>query len=65
MRIPVIYQNGQEGSVSPRELDKLIDGKQITRFKRSSGWVEIDRDPVRKTGHRLQTTQNPSVELAR
>ena len=65
MRIPVIYQSGQEGNVTPKELDKLIDGKLITRFKRSSGWVEIDRAPVRKTGHQSQVAQNPSEEVAR
>ena len=31
-------------------LDKLIAANEIVRFRRSSGWVTIGVDPIRKGG---------------
>ena len=45
--IPVIYRNGELGEVTPSELARLIESKEIIRFKRSSGWVDINKGPIR------------------
>ena len=29
-------------------LDLLIDAKKVVKFKRSSGWVSVGIDPIRK-----------------
>jgi hypothetical protein len=48
-QIPVRYADASLGAVSRAQLDKLIEAGSIAAFKRSSGWVDITRDPIRKT----------------
>ncbi len=38
--------------IENRELDTLIAKKAIYAFVRASGWVNIARDPIRRTGVR-------------
>jgi hypothetical protein len=48
MGISVIFTNGDERKVPTYMLDYLIREKRIVAFLRSSGWVQIGRDPIRK-----------------
>jgi len=48
MKMTVIFPNGEVGTVPKDILDDSIRGKRIIAFLRSSGWVQIDRDPTRK-----------------
>ncbi len=47
MLIPVIYPNGKHDLVKDFLLSVLIDKQGITKFKRSSGWVNITIDNIR------------------
>lgn len=49
MGITVIFNNGEEKNVPSYMLDYLIKENKIVAFQRSSGWVQIGRDPIRKT----------------
>ncbi|TGU71053.1 hypothetical protein E4633_11940 [Geomonas terrae] len=49
MGITVIFENGEEKNVPSYMLDYLIRERKIVAFMRSSGWVEIGRDPIRKS----------------
>jgi hypothetical protein len=48
MKMSVILASGEVGTVLKDNLDDSIRGKKIIAFLRSSGWVQIDRDPMRK-----------------
>ena len=45
----VIFANGEEMDVPAYMLDYLIREKKIVSFLRSDGWVQVDRDPIRKS----------------
>ena len=58
MLIQVIRADNQYDYVKDFMLDLLIASKQIVKFRRSSGWVTIGVDPIRKgkrTGLRMGT----------
>jgi spermidine synthase len=44
----IILNSGEEKFVPAYSLDSLIEGKKIAAFLRSDGWVQVDRDPIRK-----------------
>jgi len=48
MAISVIFPNGDEKTVPSYMLDYLIREKKIVAFLRSTGWVQVGRDPIRK-----------------
>jgi hypothetical protein len=48
MKMSVIFANGEVGTVPKDILDDSIQGKKIIAFLRSTGWVQIDRDPIRQ-----------------
>jgi len=48
MGISVIFHNGDEKVVPSYMVDYLIREKKIVAFLRSSGWVQVGRDPIRK-----------------
>ncbi len=50
MAIMVQYAAGDFGSVRNDFLDDLIAAGCVIAFRRSSGWVEIGRDPIRGEG---------------
>lgn len=52
--IHVKYTDGTLSEVSGRDLQRLINEKQIQGFLRSSGWVDIERDPIRQSGTSAQ-----------
>lgn len=45
----VILTNGEEKIVPAYMLDYLIRENKIVAFQRSDGWVQIGRDPIRKS----------------
>jgi len=51
MPIGVIYKNNKRGTVENYLLDDLIKDERIKAFRRSTGWVRIGRDPIRKMWH--------------
>jgi len=63
MIIRVIYRNGQVGTVLPEELDTLIANREVHSFKRSTGWVEVSKGPLRKNPARTMTLPERRAEL--
>ena len=49
--IKVIYENNTYGMIKSTRLEEFIVSGSITKFFRSSGWVTISVDPIRKTNH--------------
>ena len=49
MGISVVFANGDEKVVPAYMLDYLIREKKIVSFCRGDGWVQVGRDPIRKT----------------
>jgi hypothetical protein len=49
MLIQVIYADNHHDFVKPHMLDALIESRRISMFKRSSGWVTLGIDPVRRS----------------
>jgi len=59
MLIQVNYTNKRYDYVKDSALDKLLEAGKIEKFRRSSGWVTVGVDPVRKT-KRDYTYQTPN-----
>jgi len=55
MLISVLYENNTYGMIKSTKLADFINSGAITKFFRSSGWVTISVDPIRKAsrGHLL------------
>jgi len=53
MLIPVVFSSGRQDMVKPFVLERLIDSKEITSFRRASGWVVIGRDPIRQSARQI------------
>jgi hypothetical protein len=49
MLISVLYENNTYGTIKSTQLEESIVSGRITKFFRSSGWVTISADPIRKT----------------
>ena len=49
MLISVLYENNTYGIIKRKRLEECIVSGSITKFFRSSGWVTIGVDPIRKT----------------
>ncbi len=50
LAILVQYTNNTYDVVLNDDLEELIATKKIVSFRRSTGWVDIGRDPVRGQG---------------
>ncbi len=48
MLIQVVYKNGKCDMVKDFFLDNLIAGDFLCHFRRRGGWIDVDRDPVRR-----------------
>lgn len=48
MLIHVIFKDRHHDYVKDFMLDFLIESKKIARFRRSTGWVAVGEDPIRK-----------------
>ena len=59
MLIQVNYPDNRFDYVKENILDTLIETKQITKFRRSTGWVTLGLDPVR-AAKREYTYKTPS-----
>lgn len=64
MIIPVKYSDGTVDRVQSMLLDTLILSGVITKFKRSSGWVIIGEDPIRKRGKQENVSENRRSDLS-
>lgn len=53
MLIRVRFKDGRIDLVPSKSLDELIVMSEIEQFERSTGWVNVDADPIRSTlrGH--------------
>ena len=49
--IRVIYENSAYGMIKRTQLEESIVSGSIEKFFRSSDWVKIGVDPIRKTNH--------------
>ncbi|MCM0082536.1 hypothetical protein L4X63_13130 [Geomonas sp. Red32] len=49
MGISVVFTNGEERMVPAYMLEYLIRENRIVAFRRTEGWVQIGRDPIRKS----------------
>ena len=58
VKMTVIFSNGEVGAVPRDILDDSIRTRKIIAFLRSTGWVQIDRDPIRK----VKRAANPEQE---
>lgn len=53
MLIPVVFHDGRQDEVEPFVLDRLLEDQQLTSFLRSSGWVMIGRDSIRRSRRKV------------
>jgi hypothetical protein len=51
MMLPVVYTDGRFDLVKDFMLRLLIRSRKVTKFKRSSGWVDVNSQYVRRTGN--------------
>ncbi len=51
MRISVLFKNNSYGVIKRERIEEFIISGKITKFFRSSGWVTIGVDPIRKADH--------------
>ncbi len=58
MLISVVYPDGKHDLVKDFYLTYLIDTREIAKFKRADGWIDIDSDKVRGRGQK-QSYQGP------
>ncbi len=49
MLIGILYADNTYGMIKSKRLEEFIVSGRITKFFRSSGWVTIGVDPIRKT----------------
>lgn len=49
MLIAVQYRDGTFDMVKDKTLDELISNEGVALFRRTTGWVVVDRDVVRRT----------------
>ncbi|MDT8419830.1 MAG: hypothetical protein RQ754_05310 [Desulfuromonadales bacterium] len=57
MMIRVMYPNGDYDMVRNDLLDLLVANHRVKKFKRSSGWIDIERENAR-----LRAGPNPGWE---
>ncbi len=48
MLIQIKHPDNRFDYVSNKTLDLMIEAKQVSEFKRSTGWVKVGVDPIRK-----------------
>lgn len=64
MIIPVKYSDGTVDRVQSMLLDTLILSGVITQFKRSSGWVVIGQDPIRRSGKQGPVSEDRRSDMS-
>jgi len=58
MGIHVILTNNDTGNVNGDTLDNLLRKKEVVAFRRSEGWVQIGRDPIRNAQQPLTKSRD-------
>jgi hypothetical protein len=53
MLIEIMYNSGVYDRVSAQALDRLLKSKEVVKFLRSDGWVQVGQDPVRGRGRTI------------
>lgn len=48
MMIPVVYKTGKHDIVKSEMLNRLLLYGVVAEFKRSTGWVKVGSEPIRK-----------------
>ncbi len=63
MLIPVMYKDGKMGYEDHYKIDRLINTRQIIKFRRADGWVIIGVDAIRisDSGHRVTERRRMST----
>jgi len=51
MLLRVVYTDGRFDLVNDLMLGDLIKSRKVTKFKRSSGWVDVNSQHVRRSGN--------------
>lgn len=46
--IDVVFKDGSRGNVLSQTLDLLLASGEVATFRRSSGWVIVGQDPIRR-----------------
>ena len=64
MMIRVMYDDGQFDMVKPQLLDRLLEARRVTSFRRATGWAVVGRDPVRSRGRSSDYYQGPERRLS-
>lgn len=59
MLIQISYPDGRNDYVKDFILDRLIENKQIVKFRRCTGWVTLGIDQLRQK-QRLSTFKTPN-----
>ncbi len=49
MLIRVRFKDGRIDLIPSQKLNELIVMSEIEQFERSSGWVVVEKDPIRST----------------
>lgn len=52
MLLQIAYNDNRYDYVKDFMLDGLIDSGKVARFRRSTGWVSIGVDPIRRCTHK-------------
>ena len=58
MLIRVIRNDSRYDMVKEHQLDNLIERGEVVKFQRSSGWVTIGIDPIRKARQAVRLDQD-------
>lgn len=53
MLIEVMFSNGAYDRVSAQALDRLLGTKDIVKFLRADGWVQVGKEPIRGMGRTI------------
>lgn len=48
MMIPVVYNTGTHDIVKSEMLNRLLTNGVVAEFKRSTGWVKVGSQPIRR-----------------
>ena len=48
MMIQIIYNTGTYDMIKSEHLNRLLVNGEVAQFKRSTGWIKVGRDPIRK-----------------
>jgi hypothetical protein len=48
MLIQVAYLDDRYDYLKEFQLDRLLELRQVVKFRRSSGWVQVGVDPIRE-----------------